>query len=282
MSSDHDLFSTLPAEVRQALTLCGIQNSEQLSRANISLLWEDLKRAHAFFPQDVGVNVFEQLKALVRLLQNEEAGEDVPPPLPNGEISQLPPYKTQRNKLLDLSTRQKEEEEEFPTVAPASPPLPAHAVTSGKRSSRGTEHSHDRAIRNGRIFAVSFCALATLLLPMAFIGLLYGGFYLIFNAGKAPIAVIAVLSASGVCILTYLALLNQSICSVCKMPLFTFRKYARNRNAPRWPLLGYSLTAALHVLFARHFRCPACGTLQRLNQVERRRASRASTSQHRS
>lgn len=280
MSSDHDLFSTLPAEVRQALALCGIQNNEQLSRANASLLWEDLKRARAFFPQDIDINVFEQLKALVRLLQSEEAGEDVPTTLPGGEISQLPPYKTQRHTPLDLSTGPKEEE--FPSIVPASPPLPAHAATSGKRSSRGAKHSHDRAVRNGRIFAVSFCALATLLLPMAFIGLLYGGFYLIFHAGKAPIAVIAVLSASGVCILTYLALLNQSICSVCKMPLFTFRKYARNRNAPRWPLLGYSLTAALHVLFAHHFRCPACGTLQRLNQVERRRASRASTSQHRS
>ena len=68
----------------------------------------------------------------------------------------------------------------------------------------------------------------------------------------------------------YFVFMNISLCSVCHMKLFTFRHYARNRQAHRLPLLGSCLATALRIAFTMRFRCPACGTLQVLTRSSHR------------
>lgn len=62
----------------------------------------------------------------------------------------------------------------------------------------------------------------------------------------------------------YLSLALPRKCSVCRAPIFSFKKYTRNKAAHHIPLLGYVFATALHVLLFNWFRCPACGSAQQL------------------
>ena len=87
-------------------------------------------------------------------------------------------------------------------------------------------------------------------------GLLLG---VIKNASSAiPLA----LFLSGV--LPYILIVRKTKCSVCNMPVLSMASYPRNKFAHRFPLLGYTIPTALHIIFFWWYRCPACGTPQKL------------------
>lgn len=65
-------------------------------------------------------------------------------------------------------------------------------------------------------------------------------------------------------LILYLAVALPRKCSVCRAPLFSFKKYNRNKAAHHIPLFGYVFATALHIFLFNWFRCPACGSAQQL------------------
>lgn len=65
----------------------------------------------------------------------------------------------------------------------------------------------------------------------------------------------------------YLSLALPRVCSICHAPIFSFKKYSRNKAAHHLVLLGYVFATALHALLFRWFRCPACGSSQQMGNT---------------
>lgn len=63
----------------------------------------------------------------------------------------------------------------------------------------------------------------------------------------------------------YLCISRSRKCSICRAKLFSFRSYTRNKNAHKIPGFGYVLSTALHIVLFRWFRCPSCGSAQKLD-----------------
>lgn len=57
-------------------------------------------------------------------------------------------------------------------------------------------------------------------------------------------------------LILYLAVALPRKCSVCRAPLFSFKKYNRNKAAHHIPLFGYVFATALHIFLFNWFRCP--------------------------
>lgn len=72
-------------------------------------------------------------------------------------------------------------------------------------------------------------------------------------------------------IFAYLLFSFTSRCSVCRHPLFRLKKMAINHQAHSIPLLGIIISLALHIVLFRWFRCPACGSAQKLEFSEKER-----------
>lgn len=68
-------------------------------------------------------------------------------------------------------------------------------------------------------------------------------------------------------LILYLSLALPRKCSVCRVHVFSFKKYTRNKAAHHIPLFGYVFATALHIFLFRWFRCPACGSSQQLEKT---------------
>ncbi len=129
-----------------------------------------------------------------------------------------------------------------------------------KEDPRGFSH----AIHCAHPFATYLAAWATIFLVIAGVvlvlsvaGLLIGLEY----TGSAGLIFAAVLA---VVVINYAIMLGLAACSTCRVSIFSFRRYARNRKAHHIPLLGYTVSTALSVIFCLRYRCPSCGTPQKL------------------
>ncbi len=63
----------------------------------------------------------------------------------------------------------------------------------------------------------------------------------------------------------YLCIARNRKCSICRTKIFSFRPYTRNKDAHRIPGMGYVLSTALHIVLFGWFRCPSCGSAQKIN-----------------
>lgn len=259
------IIQTLPEAERRSLGLCGLTQDEQLAACNPAAVAADMQRALDYFP-DVHVVFLPRLEALHRRAATLIKESPIPlaesEPEPKKELDpDLPPLRT-------------------PGAAPKPAPLADFGRdatdfgTSSKHRATPTFHASetkDHAIRNTRLFTVWIGAWITLLFPCALLGLaslLVTKFCLHINlpGDSLKMWMNTCLFIVGL----YFVFMNISLCSVCHMKLFTFRHYARNRQAHRLPLLGSCLATALRIAFTMRFRCPACGTLQVLTRSSHR------------
>lgn len=67
-------------------------------------------------------------------------------------------------------------------------------------------------------------------------------------------------------LILYFSLSLPRKCSVCRVRIFSFKKYTRNKATHQIPLFGYVFATALHIFLFRWFRCPACGSSQQLEK----------------
>lgn len=80
----------------------------------------------------------------------------------------------------------------------------------------------------------------------------------------------------GPCLLAlilYFSLALPRKCSVCRVHIFSFKKYTRNKAAHHITLMGCVFATALHIFLFRWFRCPACGSSQQLEKSQQKNTS---------
>lgn len=239
---EQDYILTLSKDEQQALAICGITQAKQMAACCYDSLCRDLAQAKAYFPEQVACLTDERLKAIYQACGNGNE-QSQPASLPNTDEQQ------------DVEPRQS-----CPTQT-VSRNQQRHAL-----SQEQTEHKHFHSKYNSihcyNPLRVYLTAWITLLLYLDFVA-----WIIIPPLLFIEIIDISILIMLGVLILPlvlYVSVYRKTMCAVCNMPLFTLRAYTRNRYAHKLPLLGTTLPTALHTIFFFWFRCPACGTPQKL------------------
>lgn len=59
---------------------------------------------------------------------------------------------------------------------------------------------------------------------------------------------------------------KRTICSLCRGPVFHVQRSSKNRDATKWPGLGYRTSAVLSLFFTGRYNCMYCGTPFRLKK----------------
>lgn len=241
---DEPEFQNLTPGEAADLALCGISAPAQLRRTGAEAVWRDLQKAQSFFPEH------RITLTPARLLQLcAEAGAPQSEPLPAAKPLDVPAAEAAR------------------TLRPV-PLRSAAAETAGTidipKAVRETgAHKGYHPIRCSHPLRTYLGAWATVLFFPGIFGIVSLPLILLFGmfGSVNPTYLIA-----GVLLLVapYLIMLRRTTCSVCHVRVFSFSAYGRNRVAHHWPLLGYTLSTALHIIFCLSYNCPACGTPQKL------------------
>lgn len=255
-------------EIRD-LALCGITTPDQLQKAKAETLWQDLQKAQEFFPD----HSLTLTPDRVARICGESAAEAAP-------VKRYQQSATWAN--LDMKARGQvlakmkyphqveEEEDNGDTYTPAEhdeqvglPIKKAQHVSGLSKSFHAVHCTHS--------WLTYFGALATVLLIPAICCLGIVPAMLLQGIVAEPIHLVYAGAACFVLMLPYIIYSRITNCSVCHMRIFSFKNYGRNRAAHHLPLLGYTIPTALHILLFFQYRCPACGTTQKLFARSRHR-----------
>ncbi len=268
----NSIILTLPKDEQEALALCGITQDSQLARIGPHALLRDLKAASAFFPNAIdAIPEFSRLEYIcqqaaesahlshddTKAMWKSTGGHhahgtalpsDEPEPLRYSAATgrMLVDDHLGSNKALSLDERRKKD----------NPRDFSHAICS----------QHPLAIYLGA-WATVFLVAAIIVLLLGVAGLLIG----IEFQGKESVMVAA---ATVVVVLFYAIMLSMATCSTCRVSVFSFRRYPRHRKAHHIFLLGYTFATALYTIFFFRYRCPSCGTPQKLFGRRHRRSRR--------
>ncbi len=260
----NSLIRTLPAEEQQALSLCGITQDAQLAQIGPHALRRDLETAAALFP-----DTLQQLPGLERLeyLCQQAAGI---PSMPAEDAAQLWQNSAAGVATTPSGTKSRRVSAATGRVLVDDSLDPKQAVALDDRHRRDDPRGFNHAICCQHPFATYLGAWATVLLFFAIGALILGVIGLLIGIDYKDIAIPAII-VLGVLILFYAIMLGMATCSTCRIAIFSFRRYPRHRKAHRFPLLGYTLSTALYVIFMFRYRCPSCGTTQKFFGKRHRR-----------
>lgn len=252
-------YEELSQAEREELALCGITNAEQLQRCTAEGLMHDLAQLQRFFPNHEPVLNEARVNALCPSEKEEEEANDADV-LPTPEAV-LPAAQFKRKKnLREEIIAEREAAEQARRLRHTD-----HNLSPTEKLERMHGLSkHFHAIRCSHPLRVYFGAWATLLLVVPFFALLAIPVMILtgdIEGGKPLYYGIAF----AVLVLPWLLIARRAECGVCHIPLYRFGNYPHNRDAHHLPLLGYTLTTALHIIFLFWFRCPACGTMLKIN-----------------
>ena len=269
---DNPLLSSLSPDERASLALCGVTRDVQLSRHSAATLWRDLEQSRELFPERTCPLTQEKLEYLCRqaaaAYPDEAAEEETPAPKPTSTGQE------QEGDELNLIRHNRS----YPTFRPIRRSRRSRKHTQGSPGTRADREKDDsvrmsdkrHCVHGRNSLATWLGAWSTLLLVVDMVAFLcipvavFMGVALPFSVQQC--AIIAL-----ICALPWLCFVSTARCAVCSMKAFSFRHYAHSKNAHRLPLLGIVIPTALHVAFLGWYRCPACGTPQKL--FRRRRHS---------
>lgn len=258
-------YADLSQAEREELALCGITSAEQLQRCTAESLMNDLAQLQDFFPNHEPVLSEKRVKELCPE-ETEERPAESADVLPTPEV--LPPtaqFKHKKN-LREEILAEREAAEQARRLRSTNNNL--SAAEKLERMHGLSKHFH--AIRCSHPLRVYFGAWATLLLIVPFFALLIIPAMLLtgdIDSGKPLYYGVGF----ALLVLPWLTIARRAECGVCHIPLYRFGNYPHNRDAHHLPLLGYTLTTALHIIFLFWFRCPACGTMLKINTRESHR-----------
>ncbi len=267
---DNPLLSSLSPDERASLSLCGITRDVQLSRSSAAALWRDLEQSRELFPERTCSLTREKLEHLCQQAAAAYPDSAVEEDSPASE----PTTATQEEDELNLIRHHRS----YPTFRPVRRSRRSRKraqdspdATSDGEKEGSTRMSDKRHCVHGRHSLSTWLgAWATLLLVVDLLAFLclpiavFMGVALPFSVQQCGIIAL-------ICALPWLCFLGSARCAVCSMKVFSFRRYVHSKNAHRLPLLGIVIPTALHVAFLGWYRCPACGTPQKL--FRRRRHS---------
>lgn len=278
------ILASLPPEQQATLKLCGITQDAQLTRTSAQALARDVETCNEHFPTqacEIPLHTLQQICEAARAQSGAASesggGYETPAKAPKVENDGL--SFTRSCPPLVVSSRRRSRSH----VSGATPAQPLSATNEDiektevnwtgedelstdrqERIGAAAAYEFHNAVHNTHPIAVYLGAWATILLVLDVCAviiiptLIILGFELNINIKTVGIAV-----AAG-CALPYFCLSSKAMCSVCRIGIYSFKKYSHNRQAHWMPLLGCALPTALHVAFRFWFRCPACGTPQKL------------------
>lgn len=260
--NQENYITTLSQAEQKALAICGIHKSEQLQHISVDALYADMQQAAVHFPNDFIPLSKQRLEEIYRTagqsIQQQETPQ-TPVQTENeifsasGEVDRfLPPLITRHGHRK-------------------TKPKPAAERNDTIDISANKSHISDKsnAICNTHPFRTYFSALVHIAMIASFIFFLVESVRLIIGVSSATDVKIAA-TLAGLSLGIFLLYTRKTKCPVCNMNVFSMHNYPRNKNAHYFPLLGYTLSTALHVVFTFWFRCPACGTSQKFFKRKRR------------
>ena len=246
----------LPAEYREMLDILGVTSPTVLARYNAEQLLHDLQLAKEHFESGIPLPDETQVQEWIRqaqaITEEETAPRQEEAPDDEEENDSLP--NRQGGKVLPILTHHKHEKaERVRTPRQRRDELPAIERYTHPRGIRHTTPVHTWL---GAVIAILFwlCGLALIvLLP----------YILLFNHSVQRWHIL-ILSGIGLTLFLYLIVSFRCRCSVCKIRIFSWQRYVRNKKMHYIWGLGRVVPTALHTLLFRWFRCPSCGTAIRL------------------
>lgn len=247
MSTDtpNSLDTLLPRQ-RKALALLGITHGDQLTEADEMALWNELKEACRLFPEEEPLSRSEWEETIVPLTHGGlKAGQP-----DSGKMAGDDPFASLPRPLPELKHRYGSTEFD---ASPDQSMLPYR-----RRQRKGIRHQH--------ILRPLFISLFVLLFYACAAGAAAWLVYMLLYVGRPDSRHTAVLFALLAGLLPFLLLGWTCKCSVCKIGVFSWKHYQRNRLSHSIPLMGSQVPTALHILVFRWFRCPSCGTAQELRR----------------
>ncbi len=260
--ADDTIIRTLTDSEREVLALCGITRDGQLAELSLQSLQKEVAAAAAFFPDahsdlpsaerlaEISRNAIEAKR------QREQAATVLRP-----DRTGLPMDSNTLQALAGPAAVHRRSEATGRMLVVDDDAKVAEGLDDRRKKDDPRGFSH--AICNSRPFSVYLAAWSTLALAAAVILMLIGVFGLLlgldYNGPGMPLAYL--LCAIFV---FYVFMERKATCSTCRIQIFSFRNYPRHRKAHHIPLLGHTLSTALSVIFLLRFRCPSCGTPQKL------------------
>lgn len=239
-------LDSLSSRQRKALALLGITHGDQLCGADESTLWNELTEACRLFPEEAPLSRSEWEETIVPLTRNGRSGAI----LPSGKTLDGDSSASLARPFPELRHRYGSTE--------LDGPIEQDMLPYRRRHRKGVRHQH--------IIRPLFISLSVLLFYACAAGALAMIVYLLLYIGKPDGRHMAILFALLAGLLPFLLLGWMCKCSVCKIGIFSWKRYHRNRLSHSIPLLGCQLPTALHILIFRWFRCPSCGTAQELRR----------------
>ncbi len=246
----------LTAEHRELLDILGVNSPSTLARYNAEQLLDDLRLANTHFERNLPLpdeRLVEEWIAQAQTIVREETA--VPQEQETGAVKETDNLPNRLGgKALPVLTHHKR--------TPAASHRKAKEETADRSVSE--RYMHPRGIRHttpvrtwlGAVIAILFwlCGLSLIfLLP----------YILLFNHMLMRWHIMA-FAFIGLILFLYLIVSFRCRCSVCKIRIFSWQRYVRNRKMHTIWGLGRVVPTALHVLLFKWFRCPSCGTAQRL------------------
>lgn len=245
-----DYISTLPQEEQKALAICGIYKSSQLSSVSIQALMSDIRMARETFPDD--------MISLTNSRMYEIYAEATHTQLPLNETDD-------QSQAVNLPPPQSETLENFPRLVISRRSRPSRRREKSANDSLDvveTVHDKSHCIRSGRPLRIYFGAWCVVLFYIDLLAWFIVPSLMLTGILELPPKIVIAALVAGM--VPYYFLARRASCTVCNMRIYDRRNFPKNRFAHYIPLLGHVLATALHVIFCMWFRCPACGTPQRL------------------
>ncbi len=235
---------------QRAFAICGITDFNQVNAIGVEQLLRDVSQAKESFPEEMAVLTPERLTEILQV--NPQAPESIYSEEPRKDFSPT------RELLFPRST---------PVLGPSRH---RRGSKKNKASSPAALHDKSHSIHCSHPVRVFLCSCAVVLFYIDLLAWLIIPPMIIFGVlpelkAEYIVALLALL------LMPYFITAGKTRCSVCNMQLFSLRPYVRNGHAHRLPFLGITLPTALHIIFFFWFRCPNCGTPQKLYRKHRSR-----------
>lgn len=260
--NQENYIATLSQAEQKTLAVCGILKSEQLKHISVDKLYEDMQQAAAYFPEDLYTISRQRLEEIYRAAGQSVQRQEAHPESKQAENAMLTNHSESDRALPPLVPRHARRK------SGASRPADRCDTIDLSANRQGVSNKNN-AICNTHPFRTYFSALVHIIMILSLLLFLVESARLIIGIGTKSEVLISAALAGGSLGLFFLYT-RKTKCPVCNMNIFSLHNYPRNKNAHYFPLLGYTLSTALHVVFTFWFRCPACGTSQKFFKRKRR------------
>ncbi len=252
------IYQRLDPKLQKALQSLGITDDVKIAQIHHEVLAHDLENLWQYFPEqriELEAGQLERLCSTTRMLLDKDGIFYRKPKAPAKAVEdfeQIAPQQYVEKKI------------NFPAVNPTESDNEQFRAALPKKNLRNVhKNTLGHAIRFRRSFSCYFGAFAVCVLYPAIIATFLLPAVMMFVDIPFDI-VIKIVIAVFVAYIIFAMMGNLFRCQVCFINIYSLRNFPRHRHAHKAPFIKSAIPTALSVIFRFWFRCPACGTAQKL------------------